>query len=313
MMRLVYSANRAKAPTLDDEALDWVVKLTSGESSPEDHDAFRRWRDQSAEHLEALRRARAQWDQLGAALPSIQHDRDRRLRRQRRWKLGVPIAASLMLAISFGHGYWTSGRFDQVTAVGERRAFSLADGTRIMMSGDTALNVSFDKGVRRVELARGAIFVRVHHDAENPFVVYAGEARFRDVGTVFEVTRDGDGGRLVVEEGVVEASRGDRRKIVTANQAIAVTDNLGRLRWADAQAETAWVRGRLVLRNKTLPEILDILKPHYRGRIILLNSSFSTTRLNAEIDLHHIDSWLTALEGMKKIQATRLAGVTFLT
>ena len=52
---------------LDREATTWVVRLTSGEATPDDEDAFRRWRDQSPLHGEALARARRLWLQMSLA------------------------------------------------------------------------------------------------------------------------------------------------------------------------------------------------------------------------------------------------------
>jgi transmembrane sensor len=313
MMKLVYSVSKAKARTLDDEAMTWVVRLTSGESSPADNEAFRRWRDQDPEHLEALKRARALWQKLGSALPEVESRRDRSRRRAGMLKWSAAVAASLVLGTLFSFYYWTIGRFAQVTAIGERRTVSLTDGSEIVMSGDTALNVISGHGVRRVELARGEILVRARHDPAIPFVVHAGEARFRDVGTVFDVSLAGGGTQLVVLEGTVEVSKGDRRLLVDSDQAVAVDGTLGVVRAADAHAETAWVSGRLIFKNKTLPQILAALAPHYRGHIALLKSGTDGPLLTGTVDLDHIDEWLTALAQMQGLHATHIGGFTFLT
>lgn len=313
MLRLVYSASRSKVRTLDDEAMSWVVRLTSGASTQDDHEDFRRWRDQSPEHLEALDRARALWRRLGSALPEVQRRRARRRRRAKALGWAAPIAACLLLGLHFGYGYWTSGRFDQVTADGERRTVLMADGSRIVMSGGSALDVEVGHGVRRIDLYRGQIFVEARHDPLDPLVVHAGEARFRDVGTQFQVSRKGDGARLVVSEGLVEASRDDRRRLVHAGQAVAIGRGFGVVQAVDAQAETAWVAGRLVFRNQTLPQILAALAPYHRGRIVVLRRGADWPPLNATVDLDHVDRWLVAVEQMQDLRATRIAGYTFLT
>ncbi|AUW59759.1 hypothetical protein C1T17_18440 [Sphingobium sp. SCG-1] len=313
MIRLVYSASRAKARSLDDEAMGWVVRLTSGDASAEEYDDFRRWRDQGPDHLAALNRARQLWQQLETALPMVQQRQSRSRRRMIAFTRNIPVAASLLIGALFGYHYWTVGRFDQVTAVGERRIVALSDGSRLVMSGDTALNVRIGGGMRRIDLARGEILVRARHDMESPFVVHAGEAHFRDVGTVFDVSKKGDGGRLVVVEGLVEASRDDRRLLVAPGQSVAVNGALGALTAVDAQAETAWANGRLILRNKTLPQMLAALTPYYRRHIVLLKDTTGTPLLNASIDLDHIAEWLTALEQMQGIRVTHIAGYTFLT
>ncbi|MFO7190259.1 MAG: FecR/PupR family sigma factor regulator [Pseudomonadota bacterium] len=39
---------------LESQALAWIVRLTSGEATLEDAEAFRRWRGQSLAHARAL-------------------------------------------------------------------------------------------------------------------------------------------------------------------------------------------------------------------------------------------------------------------
>lgn len=55
------------AEDLDKRATEWLIRLTSGDATPEDEDAFRRWRDQDPLHAEALARARSFWLSLGLA------------------------------------------------------------------------------------------------------------------------------------------------------------------------------------------------------------------------------------------------------
>lgn len=59
----------------EEEALAWVVLLTSGDSTAADHHRFQGWRDASPRHAEALARARRLWSQLEIALPTIEQER----------------------------------------------------------------------------------------------------------------------------------------------------------------------------------------------------------------------------------------------
>ena len=63
---------------LDDEALDWVVRLTSGDPDANEIEAFRAWRDQSPLHKAALADARKLWVDLGAIL--VVSERENRTR-----------------------------------------------------------------------------------------------------------------------------------------------------------------------------------------------------------------------------------------
>jgi transmembrane sensor len=314
MIRLIHNAPIIRKPNLDEEALSWVSRLTSGSTTPEDHESFRKWRDQSEEHRAALVRARTLWTQLGTALPAIDEKKKRSGRTYRGAMRALPIAASMLLGLHLGWQYWTVGRFDHVTAVGERREIALADGSRIMLSGDTAVDIDFRHGTRRIDIARGEALFNVRHDPSTPFVVHAAGGEMRDVGTVFDVALQHEGVRVVVSQGIVEASSDDRRLILRANQATSLSSSgPGQVQNVDAQSATAWTRGRLILNDMSLTEILAAIQPYHRGRIILMDQEAGRQPLSAVIDLDHIDDWLDALAKRNSVRITRIAGVTILT
>lgn len=311
-MKLVYSAAERKARDLDEEALGWLVRLTSGEESPEEHDAFRRWRDQSAEHAAALHRARTLWQQLGTAVPEVERRRNRSADRVRRVARMLPIAAALLLCVFTGERYWTNWRFDQVTATGERRVVTLADGSRITMAPDTAFTVDTSAHARRIVLARGEALFEVRHDASRPFVVRIGQTEFRDVGTIFDLRHAGNTTRLVVTQGLVEASRDDRRLLVSAGQGLEIDQAIGAVHAVDAARETSWTNGRMTFHDRPLSEIIAAVAPYYQGRIFLVGRDVGNVRLDASVDLDHVDDWLVTLEQIKRANVTRLGPVTIL-
>jgi len=313
MIRLVHNASPEKGDGLDEEALRWVVRLSSGETTRDDHEDFRSWRDQSASHAAALARARTLWLQLGTAMPILEQRQGWRYGLRRSVVQLVAVAAVLLLCVNLGSQYWFEWRFDHVTAPGERKLLTLADGSRILMRGGTALNINSMRGVRRIELSRGEALFGVRHDPHTPFVVNAGGAQFRDVGTIFAVSRAGDGERLVVSHGVVEASSDDRRAVVRAGQSVSVVAaRLQPVRAVDPAVELAWARGRLIVEDQPLRDILTALGPHYAGRIILLNGEIGRQRMSADIDLNHIDGWLSALAQMRGLTTRHIAGYTLL-
>ena len=313
MIRLVHNASPEKGDGLDEEALRWVVRLSSGDTTSDDHEDFRSWRDQSASHAAALARARTLWLQLGAAMPVLEQRRRWPYRLRRSVAQLVAVAAALLLSVNLGSHYWFEWRFDHVTAPGERKLLTLADGSRILMRGDTALNIESMRGVRRIILSRGEALFGVRHDLHTPFVVNAGDAQFRDVGTIFAVSRDGDGEKLIVSHGVVEASSDDRRAVVPAGRGVSVSaGRLQPVRAVDPTVELAWARGRLILKDQPLRDILAALGPHYAGHIILLNGEVGRQRMSADIDLNHIDGWLSALAHMRGLKARHIAGYTLL-
>ena len=55
-------------PLLTREAITWLLRLTSGEATVEDADAFKRWHAQSPDHAAAWNEAVRLWRALGPAL-----------------------------------------------------------------------------------------------------------------------------------------------------------------------------------------------------------------------------------------------------
>jgi transmembrane sensor len=224
------------------------------------------------------------------------------------------MAASLLLCLGLGNQYLSTWQYDQVTVAGERRVVKLQDGSEMIMSGDTAIDVRFEAGSRRIDLARGQGLFRVAHDQRRPFVVYADGYSVRDIGTVFNVAHHADGVRVVVVEGAVEAASGEQRALLRAGQGLNIApEGLGKVQPVDAALATAWSGGRLVVQNQSLAQILEALKPHYSGRIFLLNKEAGARRLSVVIDLKRVDDWLTGLSKTKAVQMKRIGNVVILT
>ena len=313
MIRLVYSSTEPERRDLDREAITWVVRLTSGETSPELCEQFRHWRDQSQEHRQALGRARSLWEGLGEALPRTERRASHTKVRRRVWQ-SVPIAASLLLAVGLASGPLSTWRYDQATRSGEQRSIALPDGSRMIMSGNSAVKLNFRRGMRSIEIARGEVLFDVRHDPRHPFIVSTGSSGYRDVGTVFSVRRHGRDSRVVVASGEVRASDRFTSASVLADQSLAVTDGrLGHVQAVNARSALAWSRGRLIFRDCSLGDILNELAPHYRHHLVLLNGTTSRIRLSTSIELDHVDEWLDALHATNGVRVIRLGSLTLLT
>ncbi|RVT89378.1 DUF4880 domain-containing protein [Sphingomonas crocodyli] len=106
------------------------------------------------------------------------------------------------------------------TKPGETRTMKLDDGTTIEMNGGTKM--SFRKGdARYAALEAGEATFHVRHDADHPFELQSGRYAIRDLGTVFNVTRDGK--RLGVEVAEGSVAFEPNRQNVTLTPGMALT------------------------------------------------------------------------------------------
>ena len=296
------------------EATHWVVRLTGGEGSAAEREEFRRWRDQSPAHAAALAQVRQQWLLLGDVL-------ERPARKPRAVGFGVfRLAAMAAIMVLFAAqliymGFQNYGH-DYVTARGERRTLVLADGTRLMMGGSTAIDINYSNRERTITLARGVAFFDVVHNAAQPFSVIAGSGEIRDIGTAFSVERRGTGGIVVVERGEVQVSAGKPAASAVSlepNQSVTFGRNdAGKIQSTDAAVNLSWTQGHVILINSSLPEALAQISPFYKGRLILLSDRRREQRINAVIDLNNIDEWLRALEKSSAARMWRFGDVVLI-
>jgi transmembrane sensor len=223
----------------------------------------------------------------------------------RRWQpVALRVAATIVLLV--GGGFWwhsitTRGYTNQTnavpqtfeTAVGKRDSVRLADGTRVVLAPESRLTVATGYGagdtVREVELT-GEAYFDVHHDAARPFVVHAGGATIRDIGTTFTVRSTGaEGVRVAVTSGSVSLAAdrsppnaaivlrpGDAGTVAANGQALAE-------RGGAAEPDTAWTTGRLVFREAPIADVRSELRRWY-GVDLVVDSSFASRHLSVTFD-----------------------------
>jgi transmembrane sensor len=248
---------------LTQEAIGWRIRL---QDAPAAHwEAFTLWLERSPYHAAAYDAVAIADHGLGGlqALPIASND-DIAMApapaRKSHLRLALPFAAiaALLLAMILAYPLYGPGAgvTTFATAPGQSRSVTLADGTRIDMNGATRLALD-SRHPRRVSLEGGEATFHVVHDADTPFVVAAGETTLRDVGTVFNVVREGERIDVAVAEGAVlynpdaeaiQLNAGQRLRFAGAGHGTRI----GRV---DPQAVGAWHQGRLVYDNAPLATV----------------------------------------------------------
>ena len=310
---------------LEEEALAWVVRLTSGDATAEDQREFETWRiDQ--DNARAFERASLLWRSLGGILeaqeaagwpdartdsPSTRATSAARLFRMSRF---AAVAASLAVLLLCGVQYLRVWQYEYVSGSSYVSSVQLADGSTVTMGPDSALSTDFTNGARHVSLARGEVFFDVRHDAAHPFIVSSGHGLVQDLGTAFSVRHEDDGDVTVtVSRGRVQVTSGAHSATLTPDRQIRFgADEFGRVQATDANLAMAWMRGRLIMENRALGDVISELNRYESGKILLLNREASERRINAVIDLQRTDSWLTALASSQGLKLTQVGPIKVL-
>lgn len=210
------------------------------------------------------------------------------------------------------------GEYAYSTAPGERRAFTLPDGSNVTLDADSALNVKLGGGHRLLRLARGEAYFKVARDPSRPFIVSAGAAHVRAIGTEFDVRMVDDRTVIAVVEGKVQvaAPSKDTAKIssssitgrnadlpkpllaqVIAGQAVAYTDDQGldKLPPERAAQATAWMGGRRQYHNEPLKDVLADVDRYIGRRIEVADEATGALEFTGTLDVDNSDAWLKAL------------------
>lgn len=208
--------SNAKTPLESEEdpvvarAAEWLVARDRG-LSDRDWIEFERWKHANRRHAAVYEEMEEAWSIMAAA-PAPQPATVPGVTQKRRALWWISAAAAAAAAVAFGYfGRWqppdASYAAVAMTEVGGNRQMDLPDGSVIQLNTDTALEVQYGSGERRVKLLRGEAHFTVAKNAARPFLVLAGGVDVRAVGTAFNVRLRDDSVDVIVTEGRVRLER----------------------------------------------------------------------------------------------------------
>lgn len=196
---------------------------------------------------------------------------------------------------------------DHRTGVGESRRVVLADGTRVWLNTDTALDDGFNANLRLLSLYRGEIMVDTHPDSwvpSRPFLVRSREGSMRALGTRFNV-RQFDGRTLLsVSQGRVEITPldpGAAPTVVEAGQEALFTRSEVTAVGALPPAHASWINGMLIAQDQPLGEFLGELA-RYRKGYLGCDPDIAGLRVVGGFPLRDTDQALAMLQAALPVQ-----------
>lgn len=306
----------AESPTFGsfarERALYWVARTHSGELTEDERHALAAWLARSEENRREYEHAQRTWDGIDPFRTAISAEMEaaRAYPRRRRTPRFSPAVAALVLLV-LGAGIWLSLNHVESelyrTAKGEQKAFTLADGSAIVLNTDTELRVAYSRKARGLRLTRGEALFTVAAGDERPFEVVAGGGLVRDIGTSFSVHVDGARTAVVVVEGVVivTPNRSDIPYRLTAGQHLSYSalGQVSRIERVDAAALTAWQQGYLVLDGMSLERLCQEITRYHDVHMEFHDPALKTLEISGTFNVRNIDSLLTAIEAMFPIEA----------
>jgi transmembrane sensor len=326
------------------QASEWLLRIDNPTRTEGDVNEWLRWCDEDPENLVVFEAFQRDWRDLDAlkvnagaeksvlASRGVNDDlnlsagQTQALLQQEihsfsisrvRWrKLMVPVAACLALIalaiILLPREREVSIPLQQVAAMQTNRAATLPDGSRVILSAQTSINVDFNGSKRDLELSAGEAYFKVKHDRHHPFVVHAGDISVTAVGTAFDVRRESNGVTVTVEEGTVEIAGNVLAKkglpaMWRAEAGYQLTySSQGRtamITSVDTPNALDWRSGELAYVWEPLGTVIEDLNRYSKRKIIIQDPAIAELRFTGTVFTASLDDWLKAIEQAYPVRA----------
>lgn len=258
-------------------AVDWHVKFESGSITDQEQHAFEHWRHADPAHDVAWNRVHTLLHnslsvvrsngQIQAAQRALLNTRRRKILSGALMFAGVGGVTSIVASRQISIAQMLS---DLHTGTGERKTFTLPDGSDVQLNARSAADIDFSPQQRKLRVSEGDLIVNAKADFARPFIVSTELALLQTSGARFMVRHGSKASTVVALESSldVRARNGQSARLM---QGEGITFNAEGMTpvSGDAQTLAAWSDGMLVIENSTLAEVIVSLKPYYRGFIRL--------------------------------------------
>lgn len=304
--------DRNDLPDVLKDAQAWVRKLTSGDVSAWDAQAFKHWRDTDPTHQAAFQEATRQWQLLKSVSASVLDTNAQaalyhrktlhQARVGRRAFLGTVIGGTAAAGVAAYSplGWWPAAKqwgADYHTAVGEQREVSLGKRVTMAMNTRTSLRRVSDQGeVVGVELLEGEAAIEVRANTP-PFHVVAGAGRVIAEAASFEVRYLEGRTCVTCVQGAVNVEHpAGRRHLKPRQFAVYNSRAISEIAATDVENLSAWRRGELVFKQTQLTAVVEEINRYRPGRVVLLGEALRTNTVTARIKIAEIDTALLQIQ-----------------
>jgi len=310
---------------IDEEAAVWVWRMDSDAVSAANRDAFNSWLCRDSRHRRAYEDLTGVWTGLNGLAEAKREEKiatftrtsaGLRLKGRRAWWSAA--AAAIVVGIAIAAWMRMGSELQTLaTAVGQQRSVTLADGSVVTLNTSTIVETNMRRSVRDITLRQGEAHFQVAHDRSRPFLVHAGDAVVRAVGTQFEVRlRSDQHVDVVVNEGRVEvrsevaaepANAGHGAQVIprshlhtlAAGQQLSATgDDYSVVPVSTHRLSSvlAWRDGAVVFDGESLSDAIVEIGRYTDARIIVSDPQVAALRVGGRYRTGDVQAFFDALQ-----------------
>lgn len=301
------SADSGTPESPRDAAIDWVLRKKEGGLSRRERAAFEAWLAADPAHAAAF----ADIEQMSADLSALRPPCPAKPARRRKfWFAGAAAfgAAFTALYISIGDisAYLLS---DYFAGTGETERITLEDGSHVELGPKSAIALHFTPSERRLTLSRGEAWFDVAPNPVRPFVAEAAGGTITALGTSFDIALERSETRVTVTNHRVAVASGGAEIVVAEGEQSSYASGRGARPPAPADIArlTAWRRGKLIVDDEPLGDVLAALGRYRHGLVYCLWPRICARRVSGVYGLDEPLQALNEIETSLGLSAFRLS------
>lgn len=333
------------ANSLEEEAADWVLKLSEG-LLPEEEKEFQQWLDSDPAAQASLDNLKSVWErydildprhfELGEEVRASVEKVGDQAGASRAWWRSFTLKAAAAVAVTALLGVLATVFTSPADGVSAQRLFDYAsadfyeleDGSSVDLNEGASVVCKYSPERREFWVKSGEAYFTVAKDPERPFEVYVGETKVKALGTQFNVKYFEDSVEVLVTEGVVSLARLEAKPSVGEIQAIDVnlapaklSMNQKALVRNDAPARTGFVIERveqeavsklldwkpvnLEFDSTPLSEVAEAFNRYNEKQIVIADSRIGTLEIVATFRSNKLEAFINLLQTTSDVVAEK--------
>ncbi|MEX0298384.1 MAG: FecR domain-containing protein [Kordiimonas sp.] len=323
---------------IEEQALNWLARLDSSDTTERDWADFSKWLDASPQHKTMYEEVKRDWrrfDVLSELDKTAKQALDEELLPETTHSISTrypnlqtlaAMAAVLFIAIIGlgGTEYFHSPANIYQTDVGAQKTVTLEDGSSIKLNTDTKIEVDFLSDERRLTLISGEAYFDVAHDPARPFKVKVLNRQVQAIGTAFNIYRKKDEFSVLVTDGTVKVSESQDSAtgnvpsprassyeaiVVTKGEKIRVNKDASaavRVVAPSVDKDLSWQNGELEFSGETLEGVVQQFSRYTDKKIFLMGDDIRYLKVGGVFEAGNVEALVSALDVMLPIKVTRM-------